>query len=349
MANKVCGLMNMKRLTNIKIPQCSAILLATLMMVGCEVEFSPNADWKDVPVVYCVLDQDDDTTWVRVERCYLSEGDIYQFGTNSDSINYPAGSLQVSLIALRNGTPVDSIAFDTTTANHNDGLFVSSRQPLYCANTRRRLMEDCAYELRIRRTVDGSMLAKARTNLITKRNEGHVVTSPNDNKVFGFSVTKYCSIEWKGLDRARMYQPIVRFFYQVDNDTMYLDLPCSQVVSVPRIDSSTAPNYSVQYGKDAFLTSVYEAFKDDNTPKGYLKIFDIYITACNEDLYAYMTSVAAGSNLEQSHEIYTNIEGGLGVFASRRTHISRRVPGDPSDREGVGLYALLKEMDVGFY
>ena len=54
------------------------LIAASLLLSACEVEFSPNAEWREIPVVYCVLDQDDDTTFVRVERCFLGEGNIYQ-------------------------------------------------------------------------------------------------------------------------------------------------------------------------------------------------------------------------------------------------------------------------------
>ena len=39
---------------------------ATLIITSCKVDFSPNAPWRDVPNVYCVLDPEEDTVWVRV-------------------------------------------------------------------------------------------------------------------------------------------------------------------------------------------------------------------------------------------------------------------------------------------
>ena len=94
----------------------------------------------------------------------------------------------------------------------------------------------------------------------------------------------------------------------------------------------------------AVATDVHISADDDTNTKIYPMIFDIYIRACNEDLYAYFNSVDAGSD----GSVYTNIEGGLGIFAARRTHIYRRVPGDPSDRPGIGLHALLRDSIPGF-
>ena len=94
-----------------------------MLMTSCEVEFSPNAEWKNVPVVYAILDQDDDTTWVRVQRCYLSDGNIYQYGSHSDSINYPQGSISVALLAYGDGALKDSIAFTYTERDRDAGAF----------------------------------------------------------------------------------------------------------------------------------------------------------------------------------------------------------------------------------
>ncbi len=329
------------------------ILLFITLLASCEVEFSPNAEWKEVPVVYCVLDQDDSISWVRVERCYLTEGDIHSGGRISDSINYPQGALQVSILVYKNGRQIDSIPFDYTVVDRDEGEFVSVGQPAYTAVTYRRLADDYSllydsytYELRIRRTADGSMLAKAQTSLLG-RQEGSLVLTPNANTPFGFSVTKNCKIEWRSMSNGRFYQPMIRFYYlykYLGGDTLYLDLPCNTRLCTPPYVST----YNIYYSRDVFLQKLHEKFDGDTNTKIYPELFDIYITGCNEELYAYLSSVGSASGIDQSHAVYTNIDGGLGVFAARRAHLYRRVPGDPSDRPGVGLHALLKDSIQGF-
>lgn len=323
------------------------LLFLCILATGCEVEFSPNAEWKETPVVYCVLDQDDDTTWVRVEKCYLSEGNIRQYSTVSDSINYPQGALLVSLLAVNGNGVVDSMDFTYTVRDHYEGDFASDAQPIYYCNTRRRLRDDCYYILRIRRTADNSILAEASTSLIVKTSGTQsIVTQPNDNVPFGFSWTRNAKITWRSLNNVRLYQPIVRFYYTyryLDGDTHYLDLPCAT-----RLVPPAAETYTIQYSRDAFLAAVADYFQGDTNTKGYPMLFDIYVTMCDENLYAYMHSTASNSALDQGGQVYTNISGGLGVFGSRRTHIYRSVPGDDNDREGVGMLPLLRSLNVGF-
>ena len=319
-------------------------LLAALC--SCEVDFSPNADWKEVPVVYCVLDQDDSLSTVRVERCYLSEGDIYSGASVSDSFNYPEGSIQVAILAYNWGQLVDSIPFQYTTVDRESGDFLSEGQPIYTAVTKNRLRDGYTYELRIRRIADGSMLARATTNLLIKA-QGNLLISPRQGAAFGFSLTRNCPIEWRAMQNGRMYQPIVRFYYvykYLGMDTCYIDLPCNTRVCKPPYTTT----YTIPYSRTAFLTALKEYFADDTNTKIYPELFDIYIYGCNEALYAYLHSESSASNIDESQAIYTNIEGGLGVFAARRTHLYSRVPGDPSDRPGIGLHNLLKDSIPGF-
>lgn len=313
---------------------------------GCEVEFSPNAEWKETPVVYCLLDQDEDTTWVRIEKCYLGEGNMRQYSSISDSINYPSGSLQVALLAIRDGRVIDSMAFRDTLRYRDDGDFASGLQPIYYSYTRRRLREDCYYILRVRRATDQSILAEASTALIVSLTGEQAVIQPNSSIPFGFSWKRYCEIKWRTYNNARLYQPIVRFYYTykyLDGDTHYVDFPCATRLTPPYADT-----YTIQYSRDAFLAAVAEYFQGDTNTKGYPMMFDIYISMCDENLYAYMHSSSSQNTVDQGGEVYSNISGGLGVFGSRRTHIYRSVPGDDNDREGVGLLPLLKSLDVGF-
>ena len=73
-------------------------LASLLMLVSCEVEFNPNGDWTETTIVYGVLDQDADTNFIRVQRCFLGEGNYIQFSSQKDSIYYKKDEIEVSKI-----------------------------------------------------------------------------------------------------------------------------------------------------------------------------------------------------------------------------------------------------------
>jgi hypothetical protein len=39
------------------------------MLNSCEVEFNPNSPWEETTIVYGVLDQDADTSFIRIQKC----------------------------------------------------------------------------------------------------------------------------------------------------------------------------------------------------------------------------------------------------------------------------------------
>ena len=55
------------------------MLLATTYMVAlffsCSNDFEVNADWKDIPIVYGLLDIKDSAYYIRLEKAFLPDGE----------------------------------------------------------------------------------------------------------------------------------------------------------------------------------------------------------------------------------------------------------------------------------
>jgi hypothetical protein len=331
--------------------------LLSLFFTSCEVEFSPNAKWKNVPVVYCVLDQDDDTTWARVQRCYLSEDNIYSYGQNSDSINYPQGSIEVYLLGYENGVLKDSIPFLYTERDRQDGNFAHVAQPLYYSVTRpggsRRFRDNYQYVLYVRSTADGSLLAYSNPVSLIRQTNATLITKPSvtvttsNDTIGGFGFydvdpttnkRNICHIKWNLLENARLYQPMVRFYYMENGVTRHIDL------MGPISKTSEA-----RYSRELFLEEVRRQLQDDTCRKRYIPRVDLFLTCCSEELNVYMSTASQGGGLDQSHEVYNNINGGVGVVASRRTHLYKRMPSDTSLSSDNGLLYYLINLGVGIY
>lgn len=328
------------------------LLLAALLLplfTSCEVEFSPNADWKNVPVVYCLLDQDDDTSWVRVERCHLSNEGVMAYGQDPDSINYREGEISVAILAYEGDQLRDSIPFAYTLRQRDTGTFAGGMQPVYFAETRGRLRDNYDYFLSIRKA-DGTKLASSSAVRLIQYDRSKKLFSYLKNNKFGFydidgTSSANCKISWDLLPHARIYQPIIRFYYRVDEETRYVDLPCSRVVPVYAASSASA-----NYSRYTFLDDLRTALAHDTASrKEYLKRVDIYLTCCTEDLNTYMSTVGASSDLTQGRETYSNIQGGVGIFAARRIHLFSSYPADDSQVENSGLYYFLQNLGVGLY
>ncbi|MBR1798326.1 MAG: DUF4249 family protein [Bacteroidales bacterium] len=329
-----------------------ALPCVLLCLASCDVEFSPNAQWKDVPVIYCVLDQDDDTSWVRVQRCYLEDGDIYTPARISDSTNYPQGSISVRLDVYHTNNIIDTIPFTYIEKDIDDGQFAASNQPMFYAVTTGRLTNAESYQLKLYKNTDAGreLMAEAATLPVIPPDRSPIIRDIGDNhnrQVFGFydrsgSDNSSCHIEWYTYKNARVYQPRVRFYYGVNNDTLSIDLMCGRV----RTQSLSATTQSTNYSRETFLTDLKGALESNPAAKKYLKSVDIYLLVCNEDLNAYMISMENRTDADQSKQIYTNVTGGLGIFAARSTHVYRHFASDSSLTRNVGLYYHLKNLGI---
>ena len=111
------------------------LFLPLFMMVSCEADFDPNDSWQERMMVYCLLDQDDDTTFVRIEKCFLGNGNAYEYAKNKDSVYYSKDALDVKLYAYWSwdtNTVTDIYDFQYTTKKKAEGYFYSDDNcPLY--------------------------------------------------------------------------------------------------------------------------------------------------------------------------------------------------------------------------
>lgn len=344
----------------------SALLL--LLFSSCKVEFSPNGPWNEIPVVYCLLDQGDDTTYVRVQHCYLAEGNQYQYASVPDSIYYPQDALTVQLeawntwrddmgVSHRYGeSPAQVFTFNYTEQyDKEEGQFTTQRHPVYYYPTAGLLDSNKIYRLVIIKNASGDTLATAETGLVCGNMS---MVSPNNTLGFNFSGVgnnKTCNISWTSLKLARQYQPIVRFYYrdfivnQLSPTTLdtvlvphYIDIPCP----VKKSNVNPGVALSVLLEQSTFLNTIKENIDNPTVTKNIRDTVDIFVYCATEDLAAYIYASTPSDGINQERQTYSNINGGLGVFAARRTHIVFTVHAPASATSDYKK--KLKELGVGF-
>ena len=214
------------------------------------------------------------------------------------------------------------------------------------------MRENYTFVLKVRNTADGTLLASTEPISLIKKTSGTLISKPSitvmpsGDTLGGFyfndgdpTTGAYCLIQWNPLANARLYQPIVRFYYESEGNVHYVDLLCQRV---------TASSSEVRYPREQFLTDLKTKLQDDPSVKHYIPHVDIYLTCCSEELNAYITTSSQGTSINQEHESFSNIIGGIGVFAARRTHLYKGMPSDYSLQPGAGLYDLLLNLGVGF-
>ncbi len=81
-----------------------SILACVTMFNACSTDVELYADYKDIPVIYGLLDASVDTNFVRINRAFSSSNDhpinATEVAMIEDSCNYP-GKLKAYLLELK--------------------------------------------------------------------------------------------------------------------------------------------------------------------------------------------------------------------------------------------------------
>ncbi len=293
------------------------LIISIMVFVGCDAEFDPNDDWTEKMMVYCLLDQDDDTTYVRVEKCFLGNGNAYEFAKNKDSVYYKPDELEVKMYAASYWNPNvidDTLIFSYTTVAKDSGdFYFDASCPIYACDTKGRINKYKIYTLVVRNVKTG-MEVRSKVNPV----------ADYDIKTYNFTFTEAkgtMSIDWASASDnmgalPKQFQVNIRLNYTQNGQIRYLDIPVTT-----RTNSN--PNFSITARIDTttLLTTIRYRLKNE-TGLGYYgqRPFEIRIAACDLNMFDYLSINNASSGLNYV-PVYSNIENGFGLFAARRNHI----------------------------
>jgi hypothetical protein len=297
---------------------------------SCNVDFDPNTEWKETTIVYSLLDQDDDTTFVRVEKAFLGKGNYIEFAEVRDSIYYKEEDIDVKMYEAYTwdenfNTPSDTFQFIYTTAyQKQEGEFSNEESPIYYCVTRGRIRQNRLYKLVVTNLKTGNIVSSTTSPLATFN-----ILKPESNN-FVFNGTKNnlkMDIEWNNKNNnsygamPKLFQPMIRFYYMENNVEKFIDVSFGKVVNQYSAGTSHKMTYTLT------MQSLLNALKtklDNNQPKQWTNRtnpLELTIAACDIAMYDYMNINRADENMLTERPFYTNIDNGVGLFASRRRGI----------------------------
>jgi hypothetical protein len=302
-------------------------LACVAVFSACSTDIDLYADYKELPVIYGLLDANADTNYVKITRIMSVEGDAYLVASNPDSSDYP-GKLDVRIIEYRNGDSLREIVLDTITIhNKEQGVFYAPEQKLYYTTEKLKIntpKSNYSYRLKV---------ALSDRTLTTKAD---IV----GNNGFGVqSLAVNFSKEYFGLSRKFLFHPATNAdLYQVSMAFTYLEQRTPDDDSVPRtifwnvgsfpddyfIYSMEGDCYAFHYLPETFYEKLTEFIGGDTAVVGLQRFIgdypvEVIITAGGEHLKQYYDYNNASSGFVLGDPEFSLIEGGYGVFSSRMT------------------------------
>lgn len=312
--------------------------LFTLLMLcnACSTDVDLYADYKDITVVYGLLDSGADTNFIKINKAFLGPGNALEIAQIADSNNYP-GKLDARLIEYRatsGGTHYQQTAvypLDTITVHDKEtGIFYAPDQLVYYTTNKIRTNND-QYKYRYELQVDrGDSTISAVTDIVG----GRGFYTPISQMDFS---TPNGSFTWAPCPNAAVYEVMFRFFFtEVRGSVDSVDRVMTWALgSHPTYELSMENGYyKLPFKADLFFYKVATMLGSDTLDNNVERLIkngslEISIAAGGDELYNFITVNGPSNSIVQTLPEYTNVAGGYGVLSSRymltkRTQISGR-------------------------
>lgn len=322
------------------------ILLAALGLSSCSNDFRITSDWKDIPVVYGLLNHRDTAHYVRVEKAFLDENTNALFlAQNPDSLYYPEDEIIVELVDVNQNSVVGIMQ---RVEVQSEGIFVDTNStfvtsPKYVYKSKAVLNPQRDYAVRIKNE-DGTVKTTAQTPMIPTMIPVSPVDGNNTALSFRYpSAQPTVNISWKNPDNAHYYDVnlIVRF-----RET-YNGLAEEKAVvwrARPGIVNVGGQNTQTQLRGESFFSFMSSAVSP--APLGMTRCItgtDIRIDAGTKDLFDYIRVIDAAQGLAGGFNPpppFTNVENGVGLLAGRQnlTIADIRLTAETLDSLSAGVY-----------
>jgi hypothetical protein len=319
-----------------KITAYLLLLTAYFLLPSCETDFDVSGDWKEITVVYGILNINDDTTFIRINKAYLGDEDALVMAEENDSINYDSLSVRLIELNTTSGAAEDSFDLDSIYVNLENGIFGnpgSQKQMVWI--TTQSINPAKNYRLRVTNTHTGHVVT-AETPIVDELNISQPSTSPQSKISFVNNNDAYSdyTIMFTPPDNGKIYEVTLIFYYREINATNDTTLKSVSWKQSPFI-SDESPIQVKLKGENFFS---YIGSVVDPIPANYKRLIgrglvdtepdgnaddhiDIFISVGGEELYNYIEiNKPAASGVLLDKPIYTNIENGLGIFSSRTSN-----------------------------
>lgn len=318
-----------------------SLLACMAVFNACSTDVELYADYKDIPVIYGLLDASQDTNFVRINRAFSSNNDhpinANEVALIADSCNYP-GKLRAYIVEYKTvyGNNYDPtgriIELDTMTIHDKEmGTFYAPDQKVYFTDEQFKVNSGgnkYRYKLFVHK---GNDTITAETGLVGGEdfkiiNVGLSFTSePSD---------KTGKIKFKAADNAVFYDMKMSFYYEESiNGGPFVQKHVTYSFGAESIDDLGVEDgtYYFSYSENTLFNLLEVAIGADtvvnpNHPNVVRHIcyldsqnkypMDIVLSAGGDELYNYI-QVNSQSGFSQTVPDYTNITGGYGVFSSR--------------------------------
>jgi hypothetical protein len=297
------------------------IAFSIIICSSCKNTIDIQAPYKDITVVYGLMDQNDPIHYIRINKAFEGSGNAYTMAKQYDSIYYPVTAINA---VLQDSDPVNDVVVKTipldttTTVPLGPGTFLYPKQLLYY--TKATLNPNDYYNLIVTNAKTGKKIHGSTAML-----QDIAFTQPtnmaNRNQAFDLGSDPYpSSVEWNSTTSAVIYQMVLQFYYhsRVGNGPAVPQTPL-QLVFATQTAPSNLGGYQMLYSISC--QQLFELITSSLQPAvnvtRHADSLSITFTTGTDDFNTYIQLSQPSTGINQSVPSYSDVVNGVGLYTAR--------------------------------
>lgn len=326
--------------------------LSAFFLSSCDNDFDINDEWRDITVIYGLLDTKADTNWVRVQRAYLGKDAASASFDNPDSLYYDQVSVVIKKFENINGTIGNQVGDDIVLVEDRskkmeEGTFTTDEFRMYRTRTVDRDAisydsdENYIYKIIVKKTGTDFPDASSTTTVVSEPSTTgfrFIVPNPTVASARIFNGR----LEWYAPANAKIYEIDMKVNYKEinRNRTFFLDTSVSiDYGSLEGVAADVSSGTKLDFTQQPSFFYSALAAKLPPLPEGHLRFvkdLEFVVWAGGEDLAKYIDLNKPALGVNANRPEFPDIENGVGLFSSR-TDIS------------IDKVALAQAIESSFY
>jgi hypothetical protein len=295
------------------------LLVIPLLLTSCKNDLDIIGEWKEVAIVYGLLDPGEEVNYVRVQKAFLGEGNAMIMAQQHDSIYY-GEEVTVVLERRRNGQLLSTIIMERdTTTDKDPGTFTTQGHVVY--KTSEKIFTDSDYSLIVHNEKSG-YTATAHTAIVDS------LQFMNPSTGFG-SVSWYSTagnylnydVRWMTGKDAKVFELLIKFYFgertigglQADTGIVEWRFPR---IKANNLNGNETMNISIP-GLNFYNLLISRLDPPHQDTVRAADRLEFIITTGGDAFSTYLDVIGVNPGIAQVTPNYTNINNGLGVFSSR--------------------------------
>ncbi|MBI5917268.1 MAG: DUF4249 family protein [Bacteroidetes bacterium] len=302
-----------------KKPLFIASLFVLLFAVSCSNDFNVIANWKDIPVVYGLLNIGDTAHYIRVERAFLDpEANALEQAKIIDSIYYDDAIVQLERVSNGQVFTLEKVDGNLEGYVRESGVFADEPNWLYKIDSSVILLK-AGETIRLRIDRGDGLPEVTSSTLILGASK---LNAPGNNSAgFNFPYNLMEDVSWTAADSAVIFD-VTLYIQYVEYPQTDPSAQVKKTIEWPwarglRRESSS-DIFIVKKQGIAFFETLNNHIEEDPDMKRVFTGIDVEIIAGGKALENFVNVGLANTGITGANELptYSNLSEGKGVFTS---------------------------------